>query len=194
MTSITLVFFFSSRRRHTRLQGDWSSDVCSSDLGHRIAEQRLDGLVGRDDEYGTHGLIVRRGASGRAGAGRFREHLVELGDPELRIADQRIVGRGTGHCLDVIEPARVVFHTVDAQAGDLAVAALEFGLETRHVAELGGAHGREVLRMRDQHAPGAADPLMETDASLGAVRLEIGGDAADANTHDDLLAWTYERR
>src|SRR5256885_5414696 len=26
-----LRFFFSSRRRHTRLQGDWSSDVCSSD-------------------------------------------------------------------------------------------------------------------------------------------------------------------
>src|SRR2546426_8342739 len=28
----TYFFFFSSRRRHTRLQGDWSSDVCSSDL------------------------------------------------------------------------------------------------------------------------------------------------------------------
>src|SRR6266850_8452077 len=28
-------FFFSSRRRHTRLQGDWSSDVCSSDLAAR---------------------------------------------------------------------------------------------------------------------------------------------------------------
>src|SRR6266446_1134302 len=28
----TCTFFFSSRRRHTRLQGDWSSDVCSSDL------------------------------------------------------------------------------------------------------------------------------------------------------------------
>src|SRR5688500_20174065 len=27
-----MTFFFSSRRRHTRLQGDWSSDVCSSDL------------------------------------------------------------------------------------------------------------------------------------------------------------------
>src|SRR5574339_881590 len=25
-------FFFSSRRRHTRSPGDWSSDVCSSDL------------------------------------------------------------------------------------------------------------------------------------------------------------------
>src|SRR5438477_13092293 len=27
-----IVFFFSSRRRHTRLTCDWSSDVCSSDL------------------------------------------------------------------------------------------------------------------------------------------------------------------
>src|SRR5437763_12118473 len=27
-----LHFFFSSRRRHTRYIGDWSSDVCSSDL------------------------------------------------------------------------------------------------------------------------------------------------------------------
>src|SRR5699024_11774749 len=27
-----LVFFFSSRRRHTRSKRDWSSDVCSSDL------------------------------------------------------------------------------------------------------------------------------------------------------------------
>src|SRR5438045_4689820 len=26
------VFFFSSRRRHTRCLSDWSSDVCSSDL------------------------------------------------------------------------------------------------------------------------------------------------------------------
>src|SRR5687768_17994857 len=29
-------FFFSSRRRHTRCSRDWSSDVCSSDLGADI--------------------------------------------------------------------------------------------------------------------------------------------------------------
>src|SRR5437763_10297650 len=29
---VVLFFFFSSRRRHTRYIGDWSSDVCSSDL------------------------------------------------------------------------------------------------------------------------------------------------------------------
>src|SRR5690349_24402682 len=28
-----MLFFFSSRRRHTRSLRDWSSDVCSSDLG-----------------------------------------------------------------------------------------------------------------------------------------------------------------
>src|SRR5256885_13227097 len=32
MMTSCYIFFFSSRRRHTRLQGDWSSDVCSSDL------------------------------------------------------------------------------------------------------------------------------------------------------------------
>src|SRR5438034_2543959 len=30
----SLLFFFSSRRRHTRSLCDWSSDVCSSDLSH----------------------------------------------------------------------------------------------------------------------------------------------------------------
>src|ERR1022692_4438861 len=30
-SDLVAFFFFSSRRRHTRLQGDWSSDVCSSD-------------------------------------------------------------------------------------------------------------------------------------------------------------------
>src|SRR5205085_9361099 len=29
---VSLFFFFSSRRRHTRFDCDWSSDVCSSDL------------------------------------------------------------------------------------------------------------------------------------------------------------------
>src|SRR3989442_871644 len=31
-------FFFSSRRRHTRCGRDWSSDVCSSDLGFSDAK------------------------------------------------------------------------------------------------------------------------------------------------------------
>src|SRR5271163_5295919 len=37
-----MFFFFSSRRRHTRSDRDWSSDVCSSDL----AQPGAVGLVG----------------------------------------------------------------------------------------------------------------------------------------------------
>src|SRR5262249_57302986 len=33
---VVCLFFFSSRRRHTRLVSDWSSDVCSSDLQPQI--------------------------------------------------------------------------------------------------------------------------------------------------------------
>src|SRR5690606_40486393 len=36
------VFFFSSRRRHTRFSRDWSSDVCSSDLSkNRVSYCRI---------------------------------------------------------------------------------------------------------------------------------------------------------
>src|SRR5437762_5645618 len=39
-------FFFSSRRRHTRYIGDWSSDVCSSDLARqRAVEARLSSML-----------------------------------------------------------------------------------------------------------------------------------------------------
>src|SRR5437867_13149545 len=38
------MFFFSSRRRHTRSYGDWSSDVCSSDLVRKIEEARELGI------------------------------------------------------------------------------------------------------------------------------------------------------
>src|SRR5438045_2192286 len=34
----TTLFFFSSRRRHTRCLSDWSSDVCSSDLAYEAAQ------------------------------------------------------------------------------------------------------------------------------------------------------------
>src|SRR5688500_19786924 len=42
---ISRCFFFSSRRRHTRLQGDWSSDVCSSDLKRGSAIAPCAGIV-----------------------------------------------------------------------------------------------------------------------------------------------------
>src|SRR5204863_252559 len=48
-TSSTHIFFFSSRRRHTRSLRDWSSDVCSSDLVTEIraeVETQVEALFG----------------------------------------------------------------------------------------------------------------------------------------------------
>src|SRR5215203_2642942 len=40
-SALISVFFFSSRRRHTRYWRDWSSDVCSSDLIGRVGEATI---------------------------------------------------------------------------------------------------------------------------------------------------------
>src|SRR3989440_4058350 len=45
-------FFFSSRRRHTRSDRDWSSDVCSSDLVQNPNRAGLD-IVSEDKNFGT---------------------------------------------------------------------------------------------------------------------------------------------
>src|SRR5256885_13078268 len=45
------IFFFSSRRRHTRLQGDWSSDVCSSDLCAIDTRKEISSFQ-RSNQYG----------------------------------------------------------------------------------------------------------------------------------------------
>src|SRR5699024_11716590 len=47
-----ILFFFSSRRRHTRSKRDWSSDVCSSDLIIR------DAIVPLDSEERKNVLII----------------------------------------------------------------------------------------------------------------------------------------
>src|SRR2546426_11776294 len=61
------IFFFSSRRRHTRLQGDWSSDVCSSDLavGHPVQDElRLLRAVGVEAHVAEEEARVPRGPLG----------------------------------------------------------------------------------------------------------------------------------
>src|SRR5689334_10585023 len=68
------LFFFSSRRRHTRWNCDWSSDVCSSDLlPNSATEQELGKPVGSDLRQGTITLPVILMRDGDLADGRFRE-------------------------------------------------------------------------------------------------------------------------
>src|SRR5699024_11496221 len=56
------LFFFSSRRRHTRSKRDWSSDVCSSDLPsisklHNAYNIEIDGYSGSKNSLIHHDVI-----------------------------------------------------------------------------------------------------------------------------------------
>src|SRR5258706_6251360 len=66
-------FFFSSRRRHTRLVSDWSSDVCSSDLQAQLSGWCSDqghGLRWEDGAGAAQAMAIV--ARGGAQAGRWR--------------------------------------------------------------------------------------------------------------------------
>src|SRR5256885_11028150 len=67
-TCLFVFFFFSSRRRHTRLQGDWSSDVCSSDLD--VVTVRSHQMAQAFEE-----LKLRELARGRPGLDRLAQAL-----------------------------------------------------------------------------------------------------------------------
>src|SRR5690625_1979550 len=51
------MFFFSSRRRHTRWPRDWSSDVCSSDLLARPADNARAGVLADALDRATETLL-----------------------------------------------------------------------------------------------------------------------------------------
>src|SRR5688572_31061573 len=91
---VSEVFFFSSRRRHTRFDCDWSSDVCSSDLVAAVVglgeadddrlveeEQPEEAQPGEDDEPAEQrglGEDVDDAGDQPDERGRSEEHTSEL--------------------------------------------------------------------------------------------------------------------
>ena len=70
------VFFFSSRRRHTRYWRDWSSDVCSSDLASQpeIARQLKSQLKAWTGELSPPGIWALK-SEGKIGRASCRERV-----------------------------------------------------------------------------------------------------------------------
>src|SRR2546426_2013808 len=83
-------FFFSSRRRHTRLQGDWSSDVCSSDLGALAPGQAVRIMTGAPMPRGAD-TVYPQEVTTRAG-GRVRVGPIAKG-ANVRRSEERRVGK-----------------------------------------------------------------------------------------------------
>src|SRR5256886_8179762 len=87
---VVLFFFFSSRRRHTRFDCDWSSDVCSSDLGlsGRFSTASPNASVGTVSAV----FVAPFGLELPAGCGR----VVTAADPPLSSLDARSGERRVG--------------------------------------------------------------------------------------------------
>src|SRR5256885_8183787 len=131
-----LYFVCSSRRRHTRLQGDWSSDVCSSDLalirGPFVVTPSVPVLAAPGDEFEA-GVTVANNVEG-SGADAEVELRAEtspqlsiLGTPtqKLRIPEGRE------------QSVKLRFRVNDMLgSGEIKFVARRNGIETRRRATL----------------------------------------------------------
>src|SRR5437867_6416405 len=139
-TKMTITFFFSSRGRHTRSYGDWSSDVCSSDLS-------TDGPGSRFPELSRRTSSCRGGPGpslgpldGELTEGEADVHPAPLphqgqGDLSLRhgLGVGRLAGPGVRLRLDV--RPKYLFEV--PCAGEPAGAADDFGLSKCNTAARG---------------------------------------------------------
>src|SRR6266850_5398974 len=130
---LNFFFFFSSRRRHTRLQGDWSSDVCSSDL-------RLDVV--------PMGFLL----CGPVGTGKsfiVRCFAAEIGIPVVELLNFRSMWQGQTEAnlerilglLDALGPVAVVIDEADAALGNREMKGADSGVSERVFASLAAFMG-----------------------------------------------------
>src|SRR2546429_4288868 len=89
IVSLFFIFFFSSRRRHTRCSRDWSSDVCSSDLIAGITNSTI--VIGL---FSIWGIIHGRGpfSAGAPASNVFSLQLFFLfaASPFMRSEERRV--------------------------------------------------------------------------------------------------------
>src|SRR5207248_7750742 len=100
-------FFFSSRRRHTRSYGDWSSDVCSSDLGSK-SSSGLDAIIGGWQLSGLgrwtsalpFSVVDTRGFTNNF---LFNDFMVKTGPVQSRSEERRVGKECTSRWLGAYE-------------------------------------------------------------------------------------------
>src|SRR5215469_15407618 len=107
-------FFFSSRRRHTRSLRDWSSDVCSSDLGvpfEKITLEQNDsdlvrfgnGTGGSRSITATGQAIVESSALVVEKGKQAAAHFMEASEGDIEFADGRFTIAGTDRSIGIME-------------------------------------------------------------------------------------------
>src|SRR5256885_937506 len=197
-------FFFSSRRRHTRLQGDWSSDVCSSDLdkgvfaAHPVAQpSKQEGTQWANQEAGGK-------QRDRAQQRRHRVGLVEeldrqdrrqtAEDVEVIPFDDVAHGGGEhytaevlwdlpGHSIPLVSSRSVRPHGLNNSGRGTAIRSacviLEFEADPR-----GGGEGGGV----EEAAGWTSEPVVHAGPEGAEVAVEALGEAIVGQEREGVLA------
>src|SRR6267143_1806110 len=114
MSGIGAVFFFSSRRRHTRWNCDWSSDVCSSDL-----KETWDGRAKDDQLQGTYVTMADR-----------NQRMLEIDEALRYIPPGKVildVGCGNGYSTAIFAKQAELVLAIDYSEAMIARAKREYG-------------------------------------------------------------------
>src|SRR5256886_73644 len=169
-------FFFSSRRRHTRFDCDWSSDVCSSDLpGPRDQPAH---------EAWAHD--VKRGTDDGAEQPARRTH-----EPSLRPVRDEVGARGPGYDLDLrarlvqqgrrFERALPGTHHHDPLTGELTQIGVVEGMRNQWCRQSGKLHraaGEWADARGHHHAPRVKFlPILQTHAQPLRISGDLGNRA-----------------
>src|SRR5216683_2884631 len=120
-----VLFFFSSRRRHTRSDRDWSSDVCSSDLAPTLHDLPV-------PQPAEGELLVRVEASSVNGFDMFVVSGMAKGMIEYRLPI--VLGKDFAGTVEAAGPGVTGFAVGDPVFGVLMTMTLGDGTFTEHVA------------------------------------------------------------
>src|SRR2546427_5205101 len=93
-------FFFSSRRRHTRFDCDWSSDVCSSDL------RQPGGIVRTWQHIRCYGLA--RSSWAKRGSFRSSRHHQNMSPPRWKECEGLAATRSEEHTSELQSQSNLV--------------------------------------------------------------------------------------
>src|SRR5688572_4316510 len=162
-----LSFFFSSRRRHTRFDCDWSSDVCSSDLdGHLPQRQRIPDEGGRPGEAEHVDILRRRRQRPARDVGAEKADDEDVHEPLHQIRGHR-AAPGRQHRHDDGRTPLHLFH--------------EFG--RAHFGVAGGPRDHVITRRDVERAERVHDAILIVESRI--VRLVPERPHVDDGAHHE---------